>query len=260
MPSKADIWMPLYIGDYLADTSHLDAEYSGAYLHLLMHYWRKGPLNNDIPLLVIVAKIHSQDAVVKIQKILSEFFNLNTEDGLWHQKRIDEELGRAANQKKRGVAGATAKWALDADATDAKVLRSQRLADARRKGTHTPAQWDALQAFCRHQCVRCGVSDCELVKDHILPIYRGGSDSIDNIQPLCRKCNASKGPESTDYRPDGWKNACETPAMTPANVWTSPSPSPLPEKQIQKQVLPPSPPKGGLRETSVVGTFEGGEF
>lgn len=32
-------WMPLYIGDFIADTAHLSAEETGAYILLIMHYW-----------------------------------------------------------------------------------------------------------------------------------------------------------------------------------------------------------------------------
>ena len=34
--------MSLHVGDYLKDTTHLDATLHGAYLLLIMHYWAKG--------------------------------------------------------------------------------------------------------------------------------------------------------------------------------------------------------------------------
>ena len=42
------------------------------------------------------------------------------------------------------------------------------------------------------KCVACGKSG-PLEVDHIFPQSRSGSDSIKNLQFLCRACNASKG-------------------------------------------------------------------
>jgi uncharacterized protein YdaU (DUF1376 family) len=35
-------WMPLYIGDFLADTMHLSATETGIYIRLIMHCWQHG--------------------------------------------------------------------------------------------------------------------------------------------------------------------------------------------------------------------------
>lgn len=42
------------------------------------------------------------------------------------------------------------------------------------------------------RCKTCGSTD-ELQIDHIVPVARGGTGDIDNLQVLCRPCNASKG-------------------------------------------------------------------
>lgn len=75
------------------------------------------------------------------------------------------------------------------------------MAAARSKGTHTEVQWLALVVAFQCRCVMCGdsVSASEVQKDHIIPVYQGGSDGIENLQPLCKSCNTAKGPDCTNW-------------------------------------------------------------
>jgi uncharacterized protein YdaU (DUF1376 family) len=109
---KNDAWMPLYIGDYLADTQHLDAEQSGAYLHLIMHYWRKKALANDLQALSIISKVKEkspQYASSICDNLLKEFFYLG-DDNFWHHKRIDQELKVSHSLSEKGQQMARARW------------------------------------------------------------------------------------------------------------------------------------------------------
>ena len=81
-------------------------------------------------------------------------------------------------------------------------IRYLRLKCAREKGQHTNEQWEALKREFNYRCVRCGFGipgEDVMFKDHIVPIYQGGSDGIENIQPLCGRCNCSKSSETTNW-------------------------------------------------------------
>lgn len=111
MATKVDIWMPLYIADYLSATSRLTTEQHGAYLLLIMDYWKNGaPPNND-QVLAQITKL-SPDAWSNARTMLQPFFEVH--DGLWVQHRIETEMVKAKHNKqanvKRGKAGAEARW------------------------------------------------------------------------------------------------------------------------------------------------------
>ena len=68
-------------------------------------------------------------------------------------------------------------------------------------GKFTAAEWVALVDHYGGKCLCCGRTDVKLTADHVIPVSKGGTSNIDNIQPLCRSCNSHKNDKSIDYRP-----------------------------------------------------------
>lgn len=66
-------------------------------------------------------------------------------------------------------------------------------------GVYTKAEWRILCEHLGTACLCCGTND-GLSVDHVVPLSRGGTNAIDNLQPLCCGCNRRKGTKSTDYR------------------------------------------------------------
>lgn len=190
-------WYPRYTGDYSRDTAHLSLVEHGAYNMLLDHYYATGnPLPESIESLMRVCRAFDQHEKDAVRTIADKYFPVH-EDGLRHNKKADlvisQQSDKSAKRSCSGTKGAESKWGEQRN----KQKRSERLANARLLGTHTSDEWALIVEWHDSKCCKCG-AECDggPVKDHIKPIYQGGSDAIENIQPLCRSCNAAKGPEA----------------------------------------------------------------
>lgn len=106
-------WMPLYWGDYLRDTGHLDATQHGFYLLLIGHYWTTGkPLPDDDAKLWRIARADSLDHWKAHRESIAAFFSVG--DGEWRHARIAEELELAVEKrtaaKDRAEKAARTRW------------------------------------------------------------------------------------------------------------------------------------------------------
>lgn len=148
MKKKGDIWMPLYISDYLGDTMHLTTAQHGAYLLLLMGAWKRGAsLPDNDEQLAQIARCDLK-AWRAMRPVLEEFFDVV--DGEWTQKRLASEFVRAggivSKRKEAGKKGAAKRW--QSDATDDGKTDGTAMANAMANGmanvSQSASQTDAL--------------------------------------------------------------------------------------------------------------------
>lgn len=174
----------------------------GVFINICAYYWKEG---GSVPLSKIERRYGKYDSFNLIKK---EYLKIN--DNIVNIKFLDEQLSGLEESSSSASKSANSKWNNENGPLNNKK-RHERLSDARKVASHTKDEWNEMVDYFQ-ECVKCGNTN-KIVKDHIIPIYQGGSDGIENLQPLCSKCNSSKGPDTTDHRTN-WclRNACEMPA------------------------------------------------
>jgi 5-methylcytosine-specific restriction endonuclease McrA len=78
--------------------------------------------------------------------------------------------------------------------------RKRRAAKHASRGSFTAKEFEELCERYGNKCLSCGSMSVVLEADHVVPLTRGGSDDISNIQPLCGPCNRRKFVDTVDFR------------------------------------------------------------
>jgi 5-methylcytosine-specific restriction endonuclease McrA len=147
------------------------------------------PANESVRAFNVRRKFCSKTCQYASMKGLPVFDNTGKKLTEEHKKKISEShKGEKAYQWKGGI--------------NRSIKRRMKLYNS--EGAHTKTEWEALKQKYNYMCLCCKQQEpfVKLCEDHIIPLIAGGSNYIENIQPLCRSCNSRKHVKTIDYSLD----------------------------------------------------------
>ena len=147
-------WMPLYIGDFLADTMHLSATETGIYIRLLMHCWAHGSIPLDDQKLARIAGCDSR-LWHKYRETALRFFDV-VEGSTAQHRRVNIELARCAeisNKRKAAALQMHSKSSANAHTTTTTATKKKEkdsLRSSQKKlAAPLPPDWKPDRVFAR---------------------------------------------------------------------------------------------------------------
>ena len=155
-------WMPIYVGDYYANTMHLSATEHGAFMLLAMHHWQNGCLPSDDAQLASIARM-KVSSWLELKDVILDLFERKS---FWDGRTVFEKFTGIGRKEWRPA-----------------IPKSVRDAVFERDG---------------FACVYCGDERGPFDLDHKIPYSRGGEHTIENLTVACRTCNRSKGALTTE--------------------------------------------------------------
>lgn len=156
--------------------------YRGAHREKSIAYLKKWRMNNEEK----IKKFRKDNR----EKLLLACRKYRSENLIKERKRV---LEYNRTHKEERLAYARPRYAL--------YNNRRRIKKLNAPGRHTFGEWELLRKQYNYTCPCCGEQEPRiwLTEDHIIPLSKGGSDNIENIQPLCSVCNSIKHTQTIKY-------------------------------------------------------------
>lgn len=141
------------------------------------------------------------------RKYFAQFYSENSEQEKARNARYRQEnkekikASKAEYYKRTKQARKLAqiKWRKDNPDKVKAIQQKRRANKLQAPGHFTGDEFTSLCVKYGNTCLNCKEAK-DLTADHVIPLSKGGTNYIGNIQPLCSSCNSKKATSSTDYR------------------------------------------------------------
>lgn len=137
---------------------------------------------------------YREENTERLREAKRQYYQNNKEVCCERNKKYQEALHRQEATER------TRRWKQE---YPEKAKANEHRREARKRGnggSFSANEWLELCEKYDRTCLCCGRSDVKLTADHVIPVSKGGSSLIDNIQPLCASCNSKKHDKIIDFR------------------------------------------------------------
>lgn len=183
-------YMPLWVADYLADTTHLTTAQHGAYLLILMAMWRSPDCSvpdDDRQLARITAQ--SVQSWKRMRQVITKMLSPSDDHGSWSQKRLHKEWEKTIAKSSVRKGSAEKRWSK-------KVLGHDANAYAKPMQSESEPEPNILSK--KESSVNVTPApDLELLEQNRLKRY----PSFEAFALFCREYARSVGKPDRDWQP-----------------------------------------------------------